>query len=631
MPSFVSPQLSRIVEAPASGKAWIHEIKFDGYRMQLRVEKKHASLLTRKELDWSHRFPEIIQEAHGLPDCIIDGEVVALDEKGISTFAGLQTALSEKATGNLVYFAFDLLFLNGNDFRQEPLTKRKMALAQLLKKTLRRSHRIQYVEHFETAGPDMLDAACKLGLEGIISKRVDAPYRSGRGDDWTKAKCRAGQEVVIGGWWGDANSLRSLLVGVFRDREFAYLGRVGTGYNQRSAAELLRKLKPLERPRPAFVNSNEIPRGRGVHWVDPTLVAEVEFGTITAGGILRQASFKGLREDKPAKSVVLERRPSTTKQSDTVRFAPRTSPVIGKKDSVVAGITITNAAKELWPATQSTPAATKLDLARYYEMSASRILPHIAGRPLSIVRAPDGIGGQQFFQRHILAGTEKYVRPIKVAGAEQNFLTVDSVEGLVALAQAAVLELHPWGSKKGHPEVPDRIIFDLDPAPDLDFDTVVQAARDMRKYLTTLGLFPFAKTTGGKGIHVVAAVRGSARTPVTWPDAKDFARRVCLAMERDSPDRYTINMSKRVRGGKIFLDFLRNDRMATAVAPYSPRARPGATMSMPVPWPRLRADLDPTRFNLGNAKTLLRESDPWKDFEKSAVSFEAARKKLSTL
>jgi bifunctional non-homologous end joining protein LigD len=632
MPKFVAPQLARIVEVPPASDAWVHEIKFDGYRMQLRVKDANAALLTRKELDWSHRFPEIVEEARALPDCILDGEVVALDSSGVSNFAQLQAALSNGKTGGLVYFVFDLMYLDGADWRELPLTDRKAALEAFLDKHLRRSQRIHYVEHFRTPGADMLEAACKMGLEGIISKRADAPYRSGRGDDWSKSKCRGGQEVVIGGWWGDANKLRSLLVGTFQNGEFVYMGRVGTGYNQRSAGDLLRKLKPIEVPKPAFSKSKQVPRARGIHWVEPKVVAEIEFSNITTDGILRQASYKGMREDKPARSVVREPQPAAedAKQMAKAKPKPKAPAVVGNRDAVIAGITITNAAKELWPATKDTRAITKLDLARYYEAAAPRILPHIAGRPLSMVRAPDGIDGEHFFQRHPMAGLEKYITTMHVSGRKETYVSVGTLEGMVALAQVAVLEFHPWGSKPGDPDTPARLIFDLDPAPDVDFDTVIEAAKAMRKRLEHLGMTAFVKTTGGKGIHVATAIRGTPKNPINWSDAKNFSRDVCVAIEKDEPDRYVTTMSKKARAGKIFLDFFRNDRMATAVGAWSPRARPGANISMPLPWSKLRKGLDPAAFNLANARAVLKAADPWKDLEESATLLETARKKLGT-
>lgn len=641
LPDFIEPELCRIVALPPRGERWIHEVKLDGYRMQLRVERHRAALRTRKSLDWSHRFAEIVREGEVLPDCIVDGEVAALDEDGLSSFADLQAALSDGATAKLVYFAFDLLFLEGSDLRNAPLAKRKQTLRQLLRRHLPKSRRIRFVDSFKPgAGEEPFEAACRLKLEGLISKRADAPYRSGRGDDWVKSKCRAGQEVVIGGWWGDSQKLRSLLVGVHYQGQFVYLGRVGTGFNTRSAAEVLARLKPLEQPRAPFAPHAELPRGSGIHWVRPQVVAEIEFGTFTTAGLLRQASFKGLREDKPALSVVPEPQPaaarqgsgkmagkSKTKTKTPVATIVRPSP---KQNLVVAGIAISHPDKVLWPATGASKALTKADLARYYEMAAPRILPHVAGRPISIVRAPDGIGGQRFFQRHLMQGSDRHLLPVKVSGEKEPYITVKDAEGLVALAQAAVLELHPWGSKPGEADVPARIIFDLDPAPDVAFDDVIQAAKDMGARLKRLGFTPFVKTTGGKGLHVVVAIKGTAKKPATWADAKSFARDVCRQMEEEEPRRFTTNMSKSVRGGKIFLDFLRNDKTSTAVAPWSPRARASAPVSVPLPWSKLKKGLDPQHFTLADGKTWLRGADPWKDIDRRALALSTAQKRLGS-
>jgi bifunctional non-homologous end joining protein LigD len=647
MPGFIDPELARVVDLPAGGPLWVHEIKFDGYRTQLRVEKKRAVLLTRKALDWSHRFPEIAAEGRALPDCILDGEIAALDTRGISNFGDLQASLSDGSTGGLVYFVFDLMYLEGRDFRGLPLAERKARLKDLLNENLPHSARVRYVEHYESSGKEMLEAACRMGLEGVISKRADALYKSGRANDWTKAKCRGGQEVVIGGWRGNANNLRSLLAGAYREGQFLYMGRIGTGYNVKSASELLRKLKPLEIPRPAFANTKDVPRDGDLHWVEPKLVAEVEFGTITSAGILRQASYKGLREDKPAKSVMFEPQPAAAEPKASegrsmAKASPRKSTpkivvtgnrgvVSGHKGLTVRGVAISNPDKELWPATGDSPAITKADLVRYYETAASRILPHIAERPLSIVRAPDGIEGEQFFQRHVVPGLQAYAKPIRVTGESKPYFSIDTEEGLVALGQVAVLELHPWGAKPGKPDIPSRLIFDLDPAPDVSFDSVIAAAKDMRAHLAHLGFTPFVKTTGGKGIHVVIAIKGTPKNALTWTEAKEFARDVCLQMERESPQRYTTNMSKKVRGGKIFLDFLRNARTATAVAPWSPRARPGAPISMPLPWSKLRDGLDPGHFTIPNAAKLLRGSDPWKDMDSTTINLSSARKQLNAM
>jgi len=605
----------------------VHEVKFDGYRMQARVENGRAILLTRKKLDWSDRFPEIAKDCRAFPNGIYDGEIVALDKDGVADFAGLQKALSDGKTGSLVYFLFDAMNFEGRDLTDEPLERRKEALRKIMDARVKNNPRLRYVSHFSATGGAILDAACRMKLEGVISKRLSSPYRGGRNGDWTKAKCRGGQEVVIGGWWGDAKNLRSLLVGAYRDGQLIYLGRVGTGFNRENSGEVLKHLLPLRRTTPPFARSAEVPRTSGINWVEPKLVAETEFSTITSAGLLRQASFKGLREDKSAKSVVPEAQPAAKQKGAS--DMPRANPAKSKasKSVSIAGVTISHPEKELWPADKTHAAVTKADLAAYYELAAPRLLPYLAGRPISLVRAPDGIDGQRFFQRHVMDGMQG-TSSIKVKGEPKPYLMIEDLKGLIGLGQAGGLEIHPWGCKKGDPETPEILIFDLDPSTDLGFDAVIDAAKDMREKLTACGLKPFVKTTGGKGLHVVVAIKGTPKNPPTWKDAKSFARDICLSLERDHPDRYTTNMAKIKRKGKIFLDYLRNDRTSTAVAPWSPRARPHAAIALPLSWPQVKRGLDPQDYTIANAKTLLKRADPWKDFAKSAVSLEAARKKL---
>jgi bifunctional non-homologous end joining protein LigD len=642
MPDFVPPQLCRLVEAPPSGPGWVHEVKFDGYRMQLRVEGGRARARTRKALDWSARFPEIVTAGAALPDCLIDGEIVALNER-MPDFAALQDALSRKKTANLLFFIFDLLFLKGVDVREEPLSSRKDLLKALLDSV--DAPRLRYVDHFTQRSETLLQSACRAHLEGIVSKRLDAPYRSGRGDLWTKAKCRGGQEIVIGGWRGTATTLRSILAGVWRGEDFVYLGRIGTGFNSENSALVLRALKPLKRASSPFTAGVNPPRAQDIIWVEPKLAAEIAFATITADGLLRQASFKALREDKPARGITLEipvamrdaedvseaEAPMTNTMTSTTMTSTRAQATTSKRDRVeVAGITITHPDKILWPAAKGSPDITKRDLALYYALAAQRMLPHIALRPISLVRAPEGIGGERFFQRHVLTGAG-HVTPMRVAGEKSPFHAIDGVEGLVALAQAAVVEIHPWGAKKNAPEIPERLIFDLDPAPDLPFDAVVAAARTMREALSACGFTPFVKTTGGKGLHVVVAIKGTAKTPPAWDDAKDFARTLCERVAAAEPGRFVTNMAKKQRGGKIFLDYLRNGRMATAIAPYSPRARDGAPVAFPLPWSRVRKGLDPAVFTIASVPSLLKRADPWADLAASAAPLAAARKKLAKL
>ena len=623
LPQFVKPELCRLVDRPPQGPEWVHEIKFDGYRVQLRVQNGNVTLKTRKGLDWTAKFSAIATAAAVLPDALIDGEVVALDEHGASSFSELQGALSAGASDKLVYYAFDLLFTGDEDLRALPLKERKRRLQALLGKLGRQNAgNIRFVDHFATGGETVLQSACRMSLEGIVSKRLDSPYTSGRTDDWTKAKCRGGQEVVIGAWTTTQGRFRSLLAGVHRDGRLAYVGRIGTGFSGEKVKALLPQLKAVSRKTSPFEGAGAPRTERNIHWVEPRLVAEIEFAGWTGDGNIRQASYKGLREDKPAAQVIPEKaKPVTAIEKKRGR----------KSDSpVVMGVVISHPEKVLWPDASDAQPVDKLDLARYYEAVGEWMLPHIKGRPCSVVRAPNGVGGQQFFQRHAMPGTSSLLELVKVAGDRKPYLQIDRVEGLVAVAQIAALELHPWNCEPGKPEVPGRLVFDLDPGPGVEFEAVIDAARQLRERLEKLGLVSFCKTTGGKGLHVVTpfapATRG--REP-EWKVAKTFAQTVCTQMANDSPERFVVNMAKKVRGGRIFLDYLRNDRTATAVAPLSTRARPGATVSMPLNWPSVRAGLDPATFTLRTAAALLTKSKAWADYDAAGQRLQDAIRKLT--
>jgi bifunctional non-homologous end joining protein LigD len=626
LPKFVPPQLCRLVDQPPSGTDWVHEVKFDGYRLQLRVENGKACLLTRKGLDWTAKFPTITKAAAGLPDSIIDGEVCALDHNGAPDFAALQAALSDGKTEPLIFFAFDLLFQGNEDLRRLPLSARKARLQKLL---ARHDSHIRYVEHFTSGGDAVLLSACRMNLEGIVSKKLDAPYASGRGDTWTKAKCRAGHEVVIGGWSTTAGKFRSLLVGVHRGDHLIYVGRVGTGYSAGKMKQLMPRLKEMAAKASPFTGKGAPRNEGGIHWLKPELVAEIEFAGWTGDGMVRQAAFKGLRADKPARDVEAE---TPTKSKKLAMPRPGNvagaKPVTAKDAAVVMNVPISHPDKPLWPDAGDGEPVTKLELARYYEAVGNWMLPHIKGRPCSLVRAPDGIeGDQRFFQRHAMAGQSSLFGEVKVSGDRKAYLQIDRVEALAAVAQAGGLELHPWNNAPGHPDRPGRFVFDLDPSPDLGFDAVVAAANELKARLDDLGLVPFAKTTGGKGLHVITPF--DAGTSIGWPEAKTIAREICARMAADSPDKYLINMSKQKRTGKIFLDYLRNDRMATAVAPLSPRARPGATVSMPLTWSAVKKGLDPKRFTVRTAPALLKKSGAWKDYAKAEKPLLPVLKKLA--
>lgn len=625
MPAFIAPQLCRSVERPASGSDWVHEIKFDGYRIQMRIEAGEVTLKTRKGFDWTSRFEAVAKAATSLPDAIIDGEIVALDSHGSPDFAALQAALSEGKSDDLVFFAFDLLFVAGADLRALPLLQRKEQLKANLD-----DHAdgviIRYVEHFETGGDAVLKSACKLSLEGIVSKAVEAPYVSGRSDSWTKAKCRAGHEVVIGGWSTTAGKFKSLLVGVNRGSQFVYVGRVGTGYSAAKVAALLPRLKAAAAEISPFTGVGAPKREPGVTWLRPQLVAEIQFAGWTGDGMVRQAAFKGLREDKPAEEVETE---LPAEPSDIQTPEPKPARVRGRGGRAdVLGVGISHPDKPLWPDAEDGRPVTKQELAEYFEAVGAWMLPHIKGRPCSIVRAPDGIGGETFFQRHAGMGTSNLFELVRVFGDKKPYLQIDRIEALAAAAQVGGIELHPWNCLPGDPEKPGRLVFDLDPGPGVSFQDVTDAAKQMRERLEALGLVSFCKTTGGKGLHVVAPLSSGKRESVDWPAAKDFARGVCAELARDEPQRYLVNMAKRLRNGRIFLDYLRNDRMATAVAPLSPRARPGAHVSMPLTWSQVKGDLDPSRYTVRTVPTLLKKTTAWEGYDEVAGSIADAIKKL---
>ena len=641
MPRFIAPQLAKLVERPPQGAGWGHEIKIDGYRIQMHVAGGKVTLYTRKGLDWTDKFSNLAAAAGDFPDSIVDGEVAAFDSSGALSFHALQAALSSGEDSALVFFAFDLLFENAEDLRKLPLTERKERLHALLA-SAPKGGPLQYVEHFQTGGNAMLRSACDVGLEGIVSKALDAPYSSGRGDSWAKSKCRGGQEVIICGWTHDHGRVRSLLVGVHREGKLRYVGRVGTGFGADVEKTLRARLRAVETDTSPFKGRDAPRRQANVKWAKPTLVAEIEFAGWTGDGNVRQAAFKGLREDKPASEVTAEiaasppteghpdPKPKRTKADTPVKRTPsvakRAAEAAGS--AVVMGSTISKPDKALWPDDGAGKPVTKLDLAKYYEAVGPWLIEHIRGRPCSILRAPDGIDGQQFFQRHAMRGTSDLFRLVRVSGDREPYLQIDRVEALAQLAQIAALELHPWNCLRGDPDLPGRLVFDLDPAPDVAFGRVIEAALELRERLEKLGLVTFCKTTGGKGLHVVTELEQPRNRKIDWPTAKTFAQAVCTQIAGDSPDRYVMTMSKKARTGRIFLDYLRNDRMATAVAPLSPRGREGAPVSMPLTWKQVRAGLDPRKFTVSTAAALLARSTAWEDYESSARPIEAAIRKL---
>ena len=622
LPKFIEPQLCRSAEKPPAGAGWAHEIKFDGYRMQLRREDGAATLLTRKGLDWSVKFPAIVKAGARLADGIIDGEVVALDHTGAPDFAALQAAIAEEKTDDLIFFVFDFLVAGGEDLRALPLSERKARLKGHLGKA---ASDIRFVDHFVAAGEAVLRSACRMSLEGVVSKKLDAPYCSGRSDTWVKSKCRAGHEVVIGAWTTTGSVFRSLIAGINRDGTLVHVGRIGTGFGREKLADLMPRLRELEVDKSPFTGPGAPKPAPGVHWVKPELVAEIEYAGFTGDGAIRQAAFKGLREDKPASEVEAET-PAPATSAEIKEPAPATVRAgVPKSSAVVMDQTISHADKMLWPDGGDGAPVSKLDLARYYEAVGEWMLPHLRGRPCSLIRMPDGIAGERFFQRHAARGSSALFTEVKVSGDHKPYLQIDRLEALIAAAQIGAVELHPWNCAPFKPDQPGRLVFDLDPAPDVDFAEVIAGAKEVKDRVEALGLVAFCKTTGGKGLHVVTPLEAVG---IDWPAAKAFARDLCQAMAADAPDKFLINMAKKQRDGRIFLDYLRNDRMATAVAPLSPRGRPGAQVSMPLTWSQVKQGLDPLKFTVRTAPALAKRLTAWSDYFDSDRPLASAIKRL---
>jgi len=591
LPVFIEPSLASPCEKPPSGPKWIHEIKQDGYRIQARVDGRNVKLLTRKGLDWTERFQTIADGVRdlGLASALIDGEVVVQDAAGLTSLNELQQDLKEGRQDRLRYFAFDLLYCDGFDLMPASLIDRKLVLQQILAST---SPPVCFGEHLEADGPTVLEHSCRLGLEGIISKRKDLPYRRGHGEHWLKSKCRATQEFVILGFivsTAAARSIGSLALGYYEDVALHYAGRVGTGWSAAQARSLYADLAKLESEKPKLKNPLPAGADKGVIWIEPRLVCEVEYRDWTQDGLIRQSSFKGLREDKPADEIVLE----------TARKPAKAAPEIA--------VRLTHPERILW----AEPGITKQGLADFYTEIADWILPHIGGRVLSLLRCPSGVEAKCFFAKHAWAGLTDAAERVDV-GEKEPMLAIKDLTGLLELVQAGVAEIHPWGSRVERLEYPDRLIFDLDPGDDVPWGVVVAAAAEMRERLAELGLESFLKTTGGKGLHVVVPVE----PVVGWDDAKAFTASFAETLARERPDRYVATMAKRVRHGRILIDYFRNHRGATAVAAYSTRGRPQATVSTPLAWDELSESLKSDHFTVGNLRHRLAflKDDPWPGF-----------------
>lgn len=602
----IEPALASLAEKPPSGDRWVHEIKFDGYRLMVRIEAGRVKLLTRTGLDWTKRFgKELVAAFQDLPigKAMLDGEVVVERDNGASDFSALQADLSEGRGDRFIYYAFDLPYLDGYDLTGANLLDRKAALAQLVGDG---SGTIRYSAHFEADGPTVLEHASRLGLEGIVSKASDAPYREGRSKSWLKSKGSLRQEFVIGGYVPSSTSRKAigaLSLGVYEDGKLRHVGRVGTGFSHKVSEQLFARLERLRGDSP-FASRLDAVAARGVRYVRPELVADVEFRAWTADSNIRHASFRGLREDKDADDIVLEAGMPKAAKSAKAKSAP--------------DVKLTHPDRVYWP----DEGVTKQGLADYYAEVWDHMAPFIAGRPLALLRSPDGITGKGFFQKHAWKGLNKSIDlvPDPKEKGEEPLIAIHDLTGLTALVQAAVLEIHPWGSTVKDWEHPDTLILDLDPGDGVSWQEMIAAAHEAKERLEAAGLEAFVKTSGGKGLHVVSPLKPKA----AWPELKEFTKAMADAMAADSPDKYVSTIAKAKRGGKILIDYLRNQRGQTAVAAYSTRARPGAAVSMPLAWDEL-SSVGPAYFTVVNAPQRLAalKRDPWATFRKSEAPLTA--------
>lgn len=598
---FVEPALATRVEKPPAGDNWIHEIKYDGYRIQAAASGDSVRLYTRTGLDWTATFQAIADAlaALNLKDVLLDGEATVAHANGRTDFSSLQRSLDGAAAKGVSYFAFDLLAEGAKDLRKLPLSERKARLDKLLAKA---KAPIRVSPYFEGGGPAVLAAFREKGLEGVVSKKASSAYASGRTNNWLKVKCVNQQEFVIIGYQPSARgrAFASLMLADRENGKLVYRGNVGTGFTEKALASLSEKLSKLARAKPALAVPREA--ARGAKWVEPKLVAQVKFAEFTGDGAVRHAVFLGLRGDKTAKDVVAE----------TVTPGMKTR------------VRLTHPDKVLFP----DAGVTKAELAAYLDMAAERMGPYLYGRPVSLVRAPEGVGKQTFFQKHAMAGMPAAIKTVPIMesdGATEDYLTLPNAAALVSAAQISALEFHLWGARNDDLERPDRMVFDLDPDETLDFQVVKRAAFDIKALLESADLPCFALLTGGKGVHIVL----NLKRRLGWDEVKGFAADLAGQIAALDPKRFVANMAKAKRKGRIFIDYLRNGRGATAIAPYSPRARGTAPVAVPVSWDELKTIPAASVFKLKDMRARFNAPDPWADYAKSAAAItKATRAKL---
>jgi bifunctional non-homologous end joining protein LigD len=607
-----------------AGRGWLHEVKYDGYRIIGRKAGVEVTLFSRSGLDWTVRFPAIAEALLTFPakSALIDGEAAFVLPSGITDFKSLQEHI-DTPNPSIRYFVFDLLILDGKDLRKRPLKERRARLAELMA-AKGVADWLVYADFVEGSGPEFFAQACAAGLEGIVSKRIDALYRSGRGKDWRKIKCTRGEEFVIGGYSRSdvkGKPFSSLLLGTFEGDKLIYSGKVGTGFDSADLDSLARKFAPLERSKSPFEEVPAVER-KGAVWLEPKLVAQIEFAERTRDGRLRHPSYQGLRDDKPAREV---RRDQRDEEEADMAKTKSASAKKAAGDQTFHGIKLSNPDKVYYPDI----GLTKLDLARYYEAVARAMLPYVVNRPISLVRCPEGIEGEHFFQRHAMKGMSRAIKQIPIPGGESKkpYLYIDDEEALFGLVQIGTLEIHDWGVSLDHINEPDRLVFDLDPDVGIELATLKAAAVEVRDFLADLGFTSFLKSTGGKGLHIVAPL-----TPkLGWNVVKPFAKAIADALVAARPDRYTANPLKKTREGKIFVDYLRNQRGGSAIVNYSTRARKGAPVACPLRWDELKGLKEAAPYTAKTLPARLKamKRDPWEAFFSTRQSITAkARKAL---
>ncbi len=619
MPKTYKPQLATLVQSAPQENEWVHEIKFDGYRILAFVENASVRLQTRNGKNWTKKFSRVADSLKNMPikTAILDGEIVLVKEDGTTDFQALQNVLKGNDSGTMVYYLFDLPYCSGYDLSSTPLLERKKKLRSLVQEL--GSSTIRYSDHMTGKGPDMYQHACRYALEGIISKHTKSSYQQKRSRSWVKVKCLKRQEFVIGGYTepsGSRKGIGALLIGYYDNNELMYAGKVDTGFNSSTLKKLHKRLQAKERKTAPFSNPPSGSEARNVHWVTPSSIAEIEFSQWTRDNRLRQPVFHGLREDTEPKNVIREKPidPPSSTGVHKLKEANMTT---------IQGVRLSNPDKVLFP----DQGVSKKEIADYYVMVADHILPFIVDRPLSLLRCPDGRKKQCFFQKHISDSMPEAIDFIKIKEKKgtEKYILIHDTTGLLSLVQMGVLEIHPWGSSSKNVEKPDILTFDLDPDEGVDWKHVVKAAKLIHDRLEDLGLQSFVKTSGGKGLHVVIPI--SRRSD--WEEVKTFTGALAKDIAKNDPDHFVATMSKEKRKNKIFIDYLRNSRGATSVAPYSTRAKLGATVSAPVRWNELSASLKPDKYHLKNMNRRLssQKKDPWEGFFNVRQSITSKMKK----